>query len=86
MDINAVLETVTVEELRVGAWVNVLGYVRDARYRRVETGVSGCLPAGERAVYVEAIMVFSAGAVNLGEYQRIVREGLNVDRRIRGIK
>ena len=82
VDINAVLESVTPEELRVGAWVNVLGYVRDARYRGVETGASR---SSSRAVYVEAILVFSAGAVNLGEYERIVREGLNVDRRIRGL-
>lgn len=76
------LESVTAEELRVGAWVNVLGYVRDARYRREEKAASG---SSGRAVYVEAIMVFSAGAVNLGEYERIVREGLNVDRRVRGL-
>ncbi|PLB46882.1 hypothetical protein P170DRAFT_511551 [Aspergillus steynii IBT 23096] len=69
VDINAVLETVTSEELRVGAWVNVLGYVRRS------------MIAGE-TIYVEAIMVFAAGAIALGEYERILHESMEVERRV----
>ncbi|KAE8364052.1 CST complex subunit Ten1 [Aspergillus caelatus] len=66
VDVNAVLGTVTADELRVGAWVNVLGYVR-----RVES-----------SVYVEAVMVFRAGAIAVGEYERILHNSLEVDRRV----
>ncbi|OJJ36654.1 hypothetical protein ASPWEDRAFT_50104 [Aspergillus wentii DTO 134E9] len=66
VDINALLETVTWEELRVGAWINVLGYVR-----RVQS------------LYVEAIMVFPAGAIALGEYERVLQDTQEVDRRVR---
>lgn len=69
VDINAVLETVTSEELRVGAWVNVLGYVRRSKN------------AGE-TIYVEAVMVFPAGAIALGEYERILYESMEVERRV----
>ncbi|KAH8422815.1 nuclear telomere cap complex subunit Ten1 [Aspergillus melleus] len=69
VDINAVLETVTSEELRVGAWVNVLGYVRRS------------MNAGE-TVYIEAVMVFAAGAIALGEYERILHESMEVERRV----
>lgn len=69
----------TSEELRVGAWINVVGYVRDATRLPLNTedGVSKT-----RRVYVEAIMIFPAGAVALGEYERILREARNVDRRL----
>lgn len=68
VDINPLLESVTSEELRVGAWVNVLGYVRK------QAQVSG-----NSKDYIEAVMVFPAGAVALGEYQRIVRDAQDVD-------
>ena len=67
VDINPLLETITAEELRVGAWLNVLGYVR--RYRQAE----------DQKYYVEAVMVFPAGAVALGEYERVVRDAQDVD-------
>ena len=68
VDINPLLETMTSEELRVGTWLNVLGYVR----RKEQT-------SGVREDYIEAIMVFQAGAVALGEYERIVRDAQDVD-------
>ncbi|PYH99284.1 hypothetical protein BO71DRAFT_394613 [Aspergillus ellipticus CBS 707.79] len=74
VDINALLETVTSEELRVGAWVNVLGYVRRPAPAALASEV----------LYVEALMLFPAGPVALGEYERILHESLEVERRRRG--
>ncbi|KAL4813226.1 CST complex subunit Ten1 [Aspergillus spinulosporus] len=73
VDVNAVLETVTWEELCVGAWVNVIGYVRR------EPGQNS---KGEPSdsVYVDAVVVFPAGAVDLGEYERILCDFLLVER------
>ena len=81
VDINAVLETVTSEELSVGAWVNVLGYVR--RNRRRDDDDSAVPESSPNPVYVEAVMLFPAGAVALGEYERILQEALGVERRMR---
>ncbi|RLL93950.1 hypothetical protein CFD26_102166 [Aspergillus turcosus] len=83
VDVNAVLESVTAEELRVGAWVNVVGYVRswgsdsDGDDHDALRKLRMSSP-----VYVEAVMVFSAGVVELGEYERVLREALEVERRI----
>lgn len=97
VDINVVLEDVTSEELRVGSWLNVLGYVRDSALPTssiystqqssqesseiTTTATSRTVPP--RPVYVEAIMVFPAGAIELGEYERILRNALDVERRTR---
>ncbi|KAF7597522.1 hypothetical protein BBP40_003769, partial [Aspergillus hancockii] len=71
VDVNAVLESVTADELRVGAWINVLGYVR-----RPQPATSA------EATYVEAVMVFPAGVIAIGEYERVLRESLEVERTV----
>ncbi|KAI9367014.1 CST complex subunit Ten1 [Aspergillus egyptiacus] len=73
VDINAVLETVTWEELCVGAWVNVVGYVRRGH------GPSTSMSSSE-SVHVDAVVVFPAGAVDLGEYERILYDSLEVEK------
>lgn len=73
MDVNAVLETVTWEELCVGAWVNVIGYVRRESGQNLKGEPSD-------SVYVDAVVIFPAGAVDLGEYERILCDLLLVER------
>ncbi|KAJ5575419.1 hypothetical protein N7450_009318 [Penicillium hetheringtonii] len=98
VDINAVLEDVTSEELRVGAWLNVLGYVRDAQSPSLSFSssqldsqsqqpnemtsamVSTTVPP--RPVHIDAVLVFPAGAIALGEYERILRNVQDVERRL----
>lgn len=57
VDIEHVLERIKHDELQVGAWVNVLGYVE----RRKEKGV-----------FVQAVAVWNAGNVDLGTYEKAV--------------
>lgn len=97
VDVNAILEDLTAEVLRVGSWVNVLGYVRDSTSpalsfsssqldsQESNGAVSTTLPAKvpSRPVYVDAVMVFPAGAIALGEYERILRNSQDVERRLR---
>ncbi|KAJ5585124.1 uncharacterized protein N7459_004924 [Penicillium hispanicum] len=96
VDINAILEDVTSEQLRVGSWLNVLGYVRDSTVptssfssTQQSSQESSQTPAATiftkvspRPVYVEAIMAFPAGAIELGEYERILRNAQDVERRM----
>ncbi|GAA4677010.1 hypothetical protein GCM10025794_22100 [Massilia kyonggiensis] len=81
VDVNAVLESVTAEELRVGAWVNVVGYVRSWDSDGGDADALRKLRMSS-PVYVEAVIVFSAGVIELGEYERVLREALEVVRRI----
>lgn len=90
VDINAVLEDLTPEELRVGSWLNVLGYVRDttpaasfsSQHASQQSNDAAPARISPRSVYIEAVMVFSAGAIALGEYERILRNAQDVERRI----
>lgn len=60
-------------DTQVGEWVNVTGYVEEGNRglrRKEERG------RGERgnvgAVRVQGVMLWSAGSVNLGEYETVV--------------
>ena len=82
VDINLLLETVKSTDLQVGAWLNVVGYVRYRSSAVVERG-SATSPFEMRSIYVEAVMIWAAGAVRIGEYERVVRDCKEVDRRVR---
>ncbi|KAJ0419125.1 CST complex subunit Ten1 [Aspergillus carlsbadensis] len=88
VDVNAILETVTWEQLCVGAWVTVLGYVRRGSSsgpvastardggKRGSTSTSPSAPAPPLSdpdlASVDAVVILPAGAVDLGEYERIL--------------
>lgn len=57
VDIIHVLESIKSHEMEVGTWINVIGYVE----RRKEEGV-----------FVQAITVWDAGAVDLTSYEKAV--------------
>ncbi|KAJ5959764.1 uncharacterized protein N7479_006914 [Penicillium vulpinum] len=93
VDINAVLEDLTAEELRVGTWLNVLGYIRELEPVPPPSSFSSTPDEANRSsqrpstvpprpVYVEAIMVFPAGAIAIGEYERILCNSQQVERMI----
>ncbi|OJJ47550.1 hypothetical protein ASPZODRAFT_131073 [Penicilliopsis zonata CBS 506.65] len=75
VDINLLLETMKADDLRIGAWLNVLGYVRVKDRDHLNSSPI----ATTRAIYIEAIMVFSAEAVRIGEYERILCDAQDVD-------
>ncbi|KAL4896530.1 telomere capping, CST complex subunit-domain-containing protein [Aspergillus ambiguus] len=71
VDVDAVLERLTSEALCVGAWVNVVGYVRRPVHQPDH-------------VYIEAMMLFPAGPIVLDEYERILHDSLEAERRAQG--
>ncbi|KAJ5172140.1 hypothetical protein N7492_004733 [Penicillium capsulatum] len=91
VDINAVLESLKSEDMRVGAWLNVLGYVRESTppassfsSSQTSSQQSAEMPArvSPRPVYIEAVMVWPAGAIALGEYERILRNAQDIESRM----
>jgi hypothetical protein len=80
VDINLLLETIKGDEIQVGAWLNVLGYVREQAPQQNDS--RALVPETEVSIYIEAVMVFSAGAIHVGDYERILRDSLEVDRRV----
>ncbi|KAL1961239.1 hypothetical protein VTO42DRAFT_3185 [Malbranchea cinnamomea] len=82
VDVNLLLESLTHTEVQIGAWLNVFGYVRE----QVSPGFCpsstsrGHIKANQ--VYVEAIMIIPAGAIRLGEYERVLQDAQEADRRV----
>ena len=67
MKVQNVLENINHQLLEVGAWVNVVGYVTKAS----ESSRANAIP---KATLVEAVMIWSAGAIKLDKYKTAVRE------------
>lgn len=88
VDVNAILEAMTWEELCVGAWINVIGYVRKAPVvawdkEVVSAPASSSMP---ESVHVDAVIVFPAGAIDLGEYEQILNDSQEVERMRRAVE
>lgn len=90
VDINLLLESIKHTELQVGSWLNVVGYVR--RQGIQESTATGIKRSGPSVtlrsatdgppIYIEAIMAFSAGAIHVGEYERVLQDAQDADRRL----
>ncbi|KAL4933647.1 nuclear telomere cap complex subunit Ten1 [Aspergillus undulatus] len=86
VDITGLLETVTWEELCVGAWVNVIGYVRRGPDTAAALALNGeklkeaASAQTSDSVFVDAVVIFPAGAIDLGEYEQILSDALEVER------
>lgn len=70
VDVTVIVETMKREDLEVGAWVNVVGYVQKSRGKGT----------GSVRVLVQAVTVWSAVAVRLGEYEKALAGRLEVER------
>ena len=90
MDVNLLLEGMKREDTVVGAWVNVVGYVgevlgegkakRNRRAKDVE-GERGKNGEGVVRVRVQAVMLWSAGGLKIGEYEKAVEGRMSNERR-----
>lgn len=65
VNVNNLLDVLNVETTQVGAWVNVIGYMRQ--------GTESQSMSKPRASIVDAVLIWSAGAVKLVEYEAAVR-------------
>jgi hypothetical protein len=66
VNVAYVLDALNLELTQVGAWVNVIGYVRNAADGHSDSGKASCL--------VDAVVIWSAGAIKLDEYEATVRD------------
>lgn len=66
VNVAHVLDALNFELTQVGAWVNVVGYIQNAV--DVRQGSSSA------SVEVDAVLIWSAGAIKLDEYEAAVRD------------
>ncbi|KAJ9297772.1 hypothetical protein DTO271G3_3993 [Paecilomyces variotii] len=80
VDINVILENMKADYLRVGTWLNVLGYLRESPQEEKQMPVTD---SSTKSVYIEAIMIIPAGAVRVGEYERILQDVREINQRVK---
>ncbi|KAI4171877.1 MAG: hypothetical protein LQ343_003954 [Gyalolechia ehrenbergii] len=83
VDVNLLLSTLSSTDTQIGEWVNVMGYVQDFEDggKRGSRGSAGKGKGNEgRIVGVQAVMLWSAGSVRLGDYEKAVgmRKGIEM--------
>lgn len=83
VDVNLLLENLKREDIVVGAWVNIVGYVEEAMKKREKVrGLDGNMGLGRidrvDLVKVQAIMLWSAGSIKIGEYESALSERLEL--------
>lgn len=67
VDMRLLLEKLNAEKTAIGHWVNVIGYV--AVSRTSQGGKPRKLRTGSLTVYVQALMLWSAGPLDIDRYQ-----------------
>jgi hypothetical protein len=65
VNVNNVLDALNVETTQVGAWVNIIGYMRHTTETRSTWD--------QRTSIVDAVLIWSAGAIKLDDYEAAVR-------------
>ena len=93
VDVDLLLETIASTDRSVGEWINVIGYVTrieppaaaegsgvQRSTGRPEKGKTG--PLCMTVVHVQAVMLWSAGAVQLREYEKTLQDRKDMERRL----
>ena len=93
VDVNVVLEGLKREDTQVGAWINVVGYVEEVVREgmrgqgQVQEDMDPATRNGARVrdgprvvrVRVQAIVLWNAGGVKIGEYERTLENRLKLE-------
>ena len=87
VNVNIVLSTLKSTDTQVGEWVNIMGYVEEVPRglgKGNGNGEGRGNGMGEKRgispVRIQAIMLWSAGGLRLGEYEEAVLARLKTDR------
>ncbi|CAK3743723.1 hypothetical protein CB0940_11881 [Lecanosticta acicola] len=73
VNITNVLESVNHELLQVGAWLNIVGYVTKAAKTVKSSSSKRVRSTRQKPPVVDALMLWSAGAIKLQEYKASAR-------------
>lgn len=74
VDIYHVLKTITRDQLQVGSWLNVFGYIRSDTQAKEDNNNS--------QLYVEAVMISDAGAIRMVEYEQSLTDMQSINRKL----
>ncbi|KAL8693580.1 MAG: hypothetical protein Q9218_001622 [Villophora microphyllina] len=82
VDVNLLLSTLKHTDTQVGEWLNVIGYVQaeDGTGKRDRRDMGGQVGFRGNVAKVQAVMLWSAGGVRIGEYEKALemRKGAGI--------
>lgn len=70
VDVQLILERLGAEQTRIGEWVNVIGYISLTPSASPGEGLN----AEESTVYIQALLLWSAGPLDIQQYQLSVQQ------------
>lgn len=78
VDVNLLLSTLKATDTQVGEWVNVIGYVEvsdeASAARQQQRGAKDAARRMTGVSRVQAVMLWSAGAVRITDYEKVLEE------------
>ncbi|KAL9117296.1 MAG: hypothetical protein Q9187_006168 [Circinaria calcarea] len=72
VDVNLLLSSLKATDTQTGEWVNVIGYVDPNDGERIQIGKRSGNTRASTVIRVQAVMVWSAGAIKIEEYEKAV--------------
>ncbi|KAI9702570.1 MAG: hypothetical protein M1836_001050 [Candelina mexicana] len=81
VNIDLILSSIKSTDTQIGEWVNIIGYITAPEFSQHHATSNRNFKASN-GVNVQALVLWSAGAVNLGDYERILEERKEVERRL----
>lgn len=78
VNINLILNTIKIDVLQAGSWINVIGYVRHAPLPKTQHTRSARMLSAQRQPTVQAVLVWSAGALRVEEYEKTLEDHLAI--------
>lgn len=85
VNVNLIFESLKSTDLQIGVWHNVIGYVsRLSEGEREGDCEKDATLARSGHVNVQAILMWSAGSIKLGEYERILSDQGEVEMLTKG--
>lgn len=70
VNVELLLSTLKSEETQIGEWVNVIGYIQDTRQPKPSKPSN----IADAEIQVQAIILWSAGALKLDDYEKSLAE------------
>ncbi|ROW07583.1 hypothetical protein VPNG_06861 [Cytospora leucostoma] len=77
VDVRLLLERLTAEQTSVGEWVNIIGYISSAPPALVKNSSKRKVEAP--AIHVQALMLWSAGPLDISRYENYLGQTLSND-------
>ncbi|KAF7512757.1 hypothetical protein GJ744_000324 [Endocarpon pusillum] len=82
VDLSLVLESLRPDQLQSGTWLNIIGYVSKCAPTKNRVPVPGRMSMGTGRSSIQALVVWNAGALRIGDYEKILSQQQNMRKQL----